>query len=90
MLFHTNSLQISVSVVPTNNSEHNLNITERSDKIKAYFYEHLGLIPSDEGKVYIGFLVPRDHEEKLMPFLKKLEADSVRIRETSIRSMRCF
>lgn len=72
-----------MSVVPTSNSEHCLNLAERSDKIKAYFYENLGLVPSDEGKVYIGFLVPRDQEEKLMPFLKKLEADSVRNKERS-------
>ena len=64
-------------MVPPHNNDPNLNIAERSEKIKAYFHEHLGLVPSDEGRVYIGFLVPRGQEDQLMPFLKRLEADSV-------------
>lgn len=76
---------MSVSVVPPHSSQQDLTlIAERSDRIKAYFKERLGLTPFEEGRVYIGYLVPRDQEEKLMPFLKQLEVDSVG------RTQQCF
>ncbi|GAX81954.1 hypothetical protein CEUSTIGMA_g9382.t1 [Chlamydomonas eustigma] len=79
--------QVAVSVVPpqTNNHDDQQLILQRSDAIKAYFYERLGLHPSEEGRVYIGFLVPREQEEKLMPFLKQLEVDSARMGVTDLQ-----
>ena len=65
-------------MVPPHSSQQDLTlIAERTDRIKTYFQERLGLAPFEEGRVYIGYLVPRDREGQLMPFLKQLEADAV-------------
>ena len=77
--------QVAVSVVPPNSAQqHDAElIAQRSEQVKAYFLQHLGVAPDEEGRVYIGFLVPRAQEDRLMPFLKQLELDSVRLRQAA-------
>jgi hypothetical protein len=65
-------------VVPPRSSQQDLTlIATRTDVIKAFFQERLGLAPSEEGRVYIHYLVPRDQEAQLIPCLKDLEAQAV-------------
>ena len=72
--------QVAVSVVPTTTGTLDQSlIAQRSQTIKTFFLDQLGLHPFEEGKVYSHFLVPRDKEAQLMPFLKKLEAKSVSV-----------
>ncbi|GAX72794.1 hypothetical protein CEUSTIGMA_g249.t1 [Chlamydomonas eustigma] len=78
--------QVAVSVVPplSNNDDQAL-ILQRSAAIKAYFFQYMGLHPSEEGRVYLGYLVPKEQESNLMPFLKQLEADSARLGVTDLQ-----
>ena len=82
--------QVAVSVVPTTTGTLDQSlIAQRSQTIKTFFLDQLGLHPFEEGKVYSHFLVPRDKEAQLMPFLKKLEAKSVSVeRERRVSAMR--
>lgn len=67
-----------MSVVPTLSGTIDFElVARRSEAVKAYFSQQLGLEPFEEGRVYMHFLVPRDKEEQLSPFLKQLEAKMV-------------
>lgn len=70
--------QVAVSVIPSNQGVHpdpEL-IAKRTAAIKAFFQQHLGLAPFEEGRVYLSYLIPRDKDAQLMPFLKQLEANA--------------
>jgi hypothetical protein len=52
-------------------------VMERKAKVKTLFKEKLGLEPFEDGTVYMQFLIPRQQEDKLVDFLKNLEAEKV-------------
>ncbi|KAL6751513.1 hypothetical protein V8C86DRAFT_2775895 [Haematococcus lacustris] len=51
-------------------------VEQRTAGVLAYFKQRLGLDPADLGRVYITFVVPRDQEAQLIPFLSQLEVDA--------------
>jgi hypothetical protein len=70
---------VCVSALNGNSSAADLQaIAVRVDAVKLLFAERLGLEPFEESRSYISYLVPRDSEHLLMPFLKELEQKKVR------------
>eukprot|EP00210_Caulerpa_lentillifera_P000918 g888.t1 len=69
---------ISVSVDSSSSSSSNQTnkdstLDALSMSVKAFFMESLGVVPREENRAYITFLVPRDKEPLLPRFLQELE-----------------
>jgi len=47
--------------------------------VKRFFQERLGVEPFDADYAYMQFLVPRDREELLAPFVRELQAEARRL-----------
>jgi len=78
--------QVAVSVVPPRGSQADLQmVAARADNIKQYFRERLGEEPVEEGRVYIHYLIPRNKEAELIPFLKELEQQAAQLGITDVQ-----
>lgn len=78
--------QVSVSVQPGTGVvvEEDV-IAQRAQKVEGLFKQQLSLDPYERGRVYTTYLVPRDREPDLIPFLSSLEKHSQDLGLTDIQ-----